>query len=216
MLVESWMTRNVVTIAHSQSITEAEEMLAENDLRRIPVVDEGKLIGIVCDTDILKAKPSVFDPDDEKEEGELFSSLGVDQVMTDNPVTVTDDAPIEEAVLLMRSYKINSIPVVQNNLLVGIITETNIFQAFLEVMGAEKKGARMELLLPHGASFLYAMFELFQKQEIELLAFSMYPEFSKEQQQVTVKIRGDNLDSLMEELWEKGIKINQLLHNENA
>ncbi len=216
MLVKLWMTEEVITITPSQSIAEADQLLATHNLRRIPVLAGQQVIGIVCDSDIMKAKPSILDPTAEITEDERFSSLQVQHIMTDNPVTVAPDAPIEDAAFKMRRHKIHSIPVVNKGRLVGIITETNIFNAFLEIFGTDSQGTRIELLVEHNREHFHQMLDAFKQYHMDILTITVYPEFSKEHQLVTIKTKGDNLDSLLEGLWKIRLKINRVLQHGQA
>lgn len=216
MLVCLWMTKEVVTVSPSQSIAEAEQLMTVHNLRRIPVTQNNTVVGIICDTDILKAKPSILDPTADTAADEHASLLPVEQIMTVNPVTLQPDAPIEEAALKMRRHKINSVPVVQDGQLTGIITETNIFNAFIEILGAEADGARIELLVDHDNDRFHEMLEVFKRENMGILAITVYPEFSKDHQMVTVKTRGDNLDRLLDELWKKELKVNRVIKDSLA
>lgn len=216
MLVCLWMTKEVVTVSPSQSIAEAEQLMTVHNLRRIPVTQNNTVVGIICDTDILKAKPSILDPTADSAADEHASLLPVEQIMTVNPVTLQPDAPIEEAALKMRRHKINSVPVVQDGQLIGIITETNIFNAFIEILGAEADGARIELLVDHDNDRFHEMLEVFKRENMGILAITVYPEFSKGHQMVTVKTRGDNLDRLLDELWKKELKVNRVIKDSLA
>jgi acetoin utilization protein AcuB len=211
MQVRLWMTKKVITVKPSCSILELEQLLSHHNLRRIPVVESNKLIGIVSDTDIIKAKPSTLASFSDDPISEHASQLPVEQIMTNNPITVLPADPIEKAALKMRLHKISSIPVTKDRELVGIITETNIFDAFMEILGSGAKGARIELLIDHGKDSLLLMLTVFSKQGMSIQAITIFSAYSKEQQLVTVKAKGDNLDQLLDELWRNGLTVNQVL-----
>jgi acetoin utilization protein AcuB len=130
--------------------------------------------------------------------------------MTSSLVTVEPTTPLEQAALLMRTHKFGSLLVVQNGHLVGIITETNIFDAFLEVLGTKKDGARIELKIDRTPSAFYAMMQVFKKCAMTVLGITVFSDFSDEHQLVTLKVQGKNMDRLIDSLWEAGLQINRL------
>jgi len=108
----------------------------------------GKLVGIVAERDLLYASPSPATSLSIHELHYLLSKLTVAEVMTKDIVTVTEDTPVEDAARIMADRKIGSLPVVRDGQLVGIITETDLFKLFLELLGARQKGVRLTMLLP--------------------------------------------------------------------
>ncbi len=150
MLVKDRMSPNPITIKPDVPIAEALEWMRRQNVRRFPVVDgKGKLIGIVCQTDLLHAAPSSATSLSVWEVTYLLSQVTVSEVMTKDVITVCEDCPIEEAARIMSDNKIGGLPVMRDGMLVGIVTETDLFNAFLEVFGAREKGVRMTLLAPY-------------------------------------------------------------------
>jgi acetoin utilization protein AcuB len=149
MLVRVRMSTNPVTILADAPITEALRVMRQNQVRRLPILDkEGKLIGIVSEKDLLYASPSPATSLSIYEMHYLLSRLKVTEVMTADVITVTPDIPLEEAARIMADNKIGGLPVMENEKLVGIITETDIFKVFLEMLGAREKGFRLTLNIP--------------------------------------------------------------------
>lgn len=210
MFVKLWMTSNVLTVTSSQPIIEVEQIMRENRVRRVPVVDAGKLVGIISREDLFRAMPSIFDPSISPDTLDQAGRIVAGSVMTRSPVTVEPSTPLEQAALLMRSHKFGALLVVQEKELVGIITETNIFDAFLEVLGARKHGARIELKIDHNPASFYAMLQVFKKCAMTILGITVYSDFSEEHQLVTLKVQGDNIDQLIDALWDSGLQINRL------
>jgi acetoin utilization protein AcuB len=123
--------------------------MRQHDVRRLPVLDEnGALIGIVSEKDLLYASPSPATSLSIYEMHDMLSRLRVTELMTADPVTVTPDTLLEEAALIMADHKFGGLPVVKDGELVGIITETDIFVVFLELLGARQKGLRLTLRIP--------------------------------------------------------------------
>ena len=149
MLVRERMSKQPVTITADVPITEALRIMRENQVRRLPVLDsEGALIGIVSEKDLLYASPSPATSLSIYEMHYMLSRLKVTELMTPDPVTITPDTLLEEAALIMADNKIGGLPVMENGQLVGIITETDIFKVFLELLGAREKGLRLTLRIP--------------------------------------------------------------------
>lgn len=149
MNVGQRMTKNPVTVTPDISVPEAQAIMRREKIRRLPVLDkQGKLVGIVTSLDLIHASPSPATSLDMYELHYLLSKLKVEAVMTKNVITVTEDLPIEEAARIMADNNISGLPVMRNNILVGIITESDLFKLFIELFGARHKGVRLTVLLP--------------------------------------------------------------------
>jgi acetoin utilization protein AcuB len=123
--------------------------MRQAQVRRLPVLDEEcQLVGIVSEKDLLYASPSPATSLSIYEMHDILSRLRVTDVMTADPVTIPPDIPLEEAARIMVDNKIGGLPVMEDDKLVGIITETDIFKVFLEMLGARDPGIRMTLEMP--------------------------------------------------------------------
>jgi acetoin utilization protein AcuB len=150
MLVEYRMSRNPVTVTPEMPIVQAEALMREKKVHRFPVVNKkGQLVGIVSQSDLLNARPSSVTTLSIWEVTYLLSQISVDQVMTRKVITVDVDCPIEEAARLMRKHSIGGMPVLRNDQLAGIITESDIFDVFLELLMAREAGVRLTALAPY-------------------------------------------------------------------
>ena len=128
-LVKDWMTRDIITIKPDTPLVEAERMMVEHTIRRLPVVDNGRLVGIVTYGDIRSAKPSQASTQSSWVTSQLLSRLKAAEMMTPTPITVTENATIGEAANLMLQNMISGLPVMNpDNQMVGIITESDIFR----------------------------------------------------------------------------------------
>lgn len=149
MLVRERMSRNPVTISTDAPITEALKVMRMNSVRRLPVLDDaGRLVGIVSEKDLLYASPSSATSLSIYEMHYMLSQLKVTEVMTADVTTISPDTPLEEAARIMADNKIGGLPVLQGGQLVGIITETDIFKVFLEMLGARDQGLRLTVEIP--------------------------------------------------------------------
>ncbi|MCU0521563.1 MAG: CBS and ACT domain-containing protein [Anaerolineae bacterium] len=146
MLVKDRMTLNPVTVSPDTSVSEALNLMRQRKVRRMPVVDKhGHLVGIVAEKDLLYASPSPATSLNVYEIGYLLSKLKVKEIMARDIVTVTEDAPLEEAARIMVDSSVSGLPVVRDRNVVGIITETDIFKILLEMMGARNLGTRLTI-----------------------------------------------------------------------
>lgn len=147
MLVRERMTRNPVLCHPDLPVTDAFDLIKKEHIRRIPVTDKnGKLVGIVSDKDLMRVSPSPATTLSAYEIPYLLAKVKVNDVMTKHVITVTEDTPIEDAARIMVDNKIGGLPVVNDaGVVVGIITETDIFKTFLELIGARKPGVRITM-----------------------------------------------------------------------
>ena len=144
MLVRDRMTADPVVVNPDMPVPEALALMRTKKVRRLPVLDaKGKLVGIVAEKDIIYASPSPTTTLSVWESRALLEKLKVDKVMTRNPVTVTGDMPLEEAARIMADRKIGGLPVMNGERLVGIVTETDMFRAFVNLLGGYRQGVRL-------------------------------------------------------------------------
>ncbi len=137
MLVKERMTRPVITVYPDTLVPEAIRMMREENVRRFPVVDRrGKLMGIVSERDLLHAQPSDATTLSIWEINYLLGKITVSKVMTRRVIAIREDTPIQEAARIMADHKIGGLPVLREGQVVGIITETDLFKIFLELLGA--------------------------------------------------------------------------------
>jgi len=158
MLVYERMSRHPITVKPNAAVDATLKRMRDEKVRRFPVVDDdGNLVGIVSEKDLLYAAPSPATSLSIYELHYLYSRITVQQVMTRDVITVEEDAPLEEAARIMVDNKIGGLPVVRSGKLVGIITETDIFKTFMEMMGARDQGLRLTLLCPNQRGELAAL-----------------------------------------------------------
>jgi acetoin utilization protein AcuB len=149
MLVGRWMTPDPKTITPDVSVLEATERMQRERVRRYPVIGEGTLVGIVSLDDLLRASPSAVTSLNVWEVSYVLSQVKVGDVMTKDVITVTEFTPLEEAAKIMLDRKIGGLPVVRDGVLLGIITESDIFRIFAGLLGATEPGIRISVLAPY-------------------------------------------------------------------
>jgi len=143
MFVGDRMSRPVISVSPDTPINEVLAMFKKEHIRRAPVMKDGKLIGIVSERDLLNASPSSATTLSIWEMNYLISKVKIKNVMSKKVITVEKETPIEEAARIMADKKIGGLPVVDADKVVGMITETDLFKVFLELMGARDKGIRV-------------------------------------------------------------------------
>jgi acetoin utilization protein AcuB len=151
MLISEWMSRDVITVTPDTSMMKASKILKEKGIRRLPVVDEnGKMVGIVTDRDIKEASPSKATTLDVHELYYLLSEIKIKDIMTRNPFCVNENGTVEKAAVVMREKKVEGLPVVDDDdKVVGIITETDIFNVMIDITGVYQGGLQMGFQLPN-------------------------------------------------------------------
>jgi acetoin utilization protein AcuB len=149
MLVGERMNPHPITIGQDIGIDEALRLMRDERIRRLPVLNRrGVLVGIVSEKDLLLASPSPATSLSIHEIHYLLARMKVSTVMTKDVITVTEYTPLEEAACIMVDNKIGGLPVLRDDKLVGIITETDLFKAFIELFGAREPGVRVTMLVP--------------------------------------------------------------------
>ena len=131
LTVRDWMTPNPITVTPSTTVPEANTLMKQGRIRRLPVVENGKLVGIVTLGDIREASPSDATSLSIYELNYLVAQLTVEKIMTKDPVTIDPNASIKKAAKLLLEHKIGSLPVLDGGVLVGIITESDIFRVLV-------------------------------------------------------------------------------------
>ncbi len=148
MLVKDWMSKNPITITDETSMMKAIHLMKQNRFRRLPVLQEGRLVGIVSDRDLKEASPSKATTLDVHELYYLLSELQVKDIMTRDPITVAPDDTVEHAAQVMLENTISGVPVVDDQEeVVGILTQSDVFRAFMHITGILQGGVQFALRL---------------------------------------------------------------------
>lgn len=166
MLVKDFMTRNPITVPPEKRAEETLELMKNLNFRQCPVVEGGKLVGIVTDRDLRTS---------------ISKGAGakVGDIMAKNPVTILDYTSVEGAAEIIRSGKFNALPVLSSKgELVGILTVTDLLDAFLKMLGFHEKPQRLEVLMPDGIG-LFDVLHVIQGNSDKVLSFSAAPENRK-------------------------------------
>jgi acetoin utilization protein AcuB len=198
MFVGDRMSHPVITISSDMPINDALNLMKQEHIRRTPVVKDGRLVGIVSDKDLLNASPSPATSLSVWEMNYLLSKITVKDVMTKNVFTVNEDTPIEEAARVMSDNKIGGLPVVRGDRVVGIITETDLFKIFLELMGAREGGVRVTLLVEEKPGVLAQITKAIADLGGNFIAFGQFTGEDPSNRLVTFKVSGLEINKVKE------------------
>ena len=196
MFVGDRMNQPVITVAPDLPIVDALNLMKSKHIRRTPVVKDGKLVGIISDKDLLNASPSPVTSLSIWEMNYLLSKVTVEQFMSKNVMTVTEDMPIEQAARIMADNKIGGLPVMRDGHVVGIITETDLFKVFLELLGAREHGVRVTALIEDKPGRLAALTEAIAAKKGNFIAFGQFTDADLSNKIVTFKVKGLTLEEV--------------------
>jgi len=199
MLVGERMSKPVITIRPETSLPEALDLMHKEHIRRLPVINQrGDLVGIVTEADLLKASPSEATSLSIYEVTYLLSKLTIDRIMSKKVITVTEDTPLEEAARIMADNKFSGLPVMRGKALVGMITETNLFRIFLELLGARRAGIRVTVSVPDRPGELAGLAKAIQDAGGNIIALGTFMGESPAEGLVTFKVDGVKMEPLKE------------------
>ncbi len=198
MLVGKRMSKPVISISPDLPIVDALNLMRREHIRRTPVVKEGKMVGIVSDHDLLNASPSQATSLSVWELNYLLSKITVKEVMTKKVLSVNEDTPIEEAARIMADNKIGGLPVLRGEEVVGIITETDLFKIFLELMGAREPGVRVTALIPEQRGQLAQLTQAIASHGGNFVAFGQFTGDSPANRLLTFKVEGLSEEKMRE------------------
>jgi acetoin utilization protein AcuB len=208
MLVRERMSTNPITITADTPITEALRVMRQNDVRRLPVLDqEGTMVGIVSEKDLLYASPSPATSLSVYEMHYMLSQFLVSELMTTDVITITPDTPVEEAARIMADHKIGGLPVMEGGKVVGIITETDVFTVLLEMLGAREPGFRLTLGIPERKGEMARITTAIAQLGGNILALGTFLGDDPTTGVVTVKVEDVAIDQLEAAMHDLGLEI---------
>jgi acetoin utilization protein AcuB len=196
MLVGIRMSHPVISIAPETPVHDALALFKKEHIRRAPVLKDGKLVGIISQTDLLNASPSPATSLSIWEMNYLLSKITVKEVMAKNVMTVDEDTPIEEAARIMADNKIGGLPVLRSGKVVGMITETDLFKIFLEFMGARENGVRITVLIDDIHGQLEKITKAVTDAGGNFIAFGQFTGPDPSTKVITFKVTGMKKDEL--------------------
>lgn len=203
MLVRKWMTKNPLTVDENASLSEAINILKQNKIRRLPVLKNGKLVGLISDRDLKEASPSKATSLDIWELHYLMSQVKVKTIMTKKVITVRPDNSLEHAAVLMFDNKIGGLPVLENDQLIGILTEQDVFRALINISGARIAANRISIIIPDKPGSIKDVMDIMRKHEFKYNSILTTLEgVSKGSREVVIRFQAnkDELQKIMKDL----------------
>ncbi|MFO7569683.1 MAG: CBS domain-containing protein, partial [Smithellaceae bacterium] len=206
MIVGMWMIRDVVTIEPHTLLVDAAALMARRHIRRLPVVEhrEGDAcpVGIVTATDILHAYPPEVNPFAAMSAGGPKMRMTADDIMSRALRTVAPETPIEDAARILRDGKISTLLVLQKTKLVGLITESDIFRAFVGILESTGAGARITFAVAEGEDIFKTVAPI--ALELGVRVVSLMTVDQPDRKLCVIRIAGENLDGFIDRIWKSG------------
>lgn len=188
MRVSRFMQTNVITIPSNTLITDAQKIMQQNDIRRLPVVDHGKLVGIITRSRLRDAAPSVATSLSVWELNYLLSKITVKELMETKVLTVSPDSTIEDAAAVMAENRIGAMPVMQGDKLVGIITATDLFRLLIDVLGVRQPGVRIQIEEPYKSKPFGSLTEIFAEHSVPILSVFTFTDPQTHRQDMVIRV----------------------------
>lgn len=208
MRIRDVMTKNPITVDSETLVLDAQKIMQEHNIRRLPVVDKGKLVGIVTKHDLLQASPSPATSLSIHELNYLLARMKVKEIMKRNPMILAPDTPFEEALKVGQEKKIGSFPVVENGKLVGIATESDIVRFLTRALGIREEGSRVTIE-GLGAKFgeLEKIIAIANQNQAIILSMISLPRPEKKDWMIVLRLKTTNLDPIVRDFKKAGFNI---------
>lgn len=214
MLVEKRMSQPVITVPSDTPIIEAMNLMKREHIHRLPIIENGKLIGMVSDKELMNATPSGATSLSMWELNYLISKLMVKDIMSKEALTVNVDDSIEKAARIMADKRVGGLPVLRDGEVVGIITQTDIFKTFIELMGAREKGVQVTALISDAAGTWAKITQVVADAGGNFIAIGQFARETPHDRWVVFKVSGVPLEKMQSVLEPVVIKIESIRESE--
>jgi len=202
------MTKNPITVESDTLVLDAQKIMRENNIRRLPVVDKGKLKGIITKHDLLEAAPSPATSLSIHELNYLLSKMKVKEIMKKDPFTVPPDMPFEEALRIGQEKKIGSFPVVENGKLVGIATESDLVRFLTRALGIKEEGSRITIEgLGGKLGDLEKIISIVNQHQTIILSMISLPRPEKKDWMIVLRLKTSSLDPIVKDFKKAGFNV---------
>ncbi len=215
MIVGMWMSRKLVAIEPTTPIGTAAKLMADNSIRRLPVVrregeDDMHLLGLVSATDLYRAFPAHVNPfSAESLAKDVDGMVMAQQIMSRDVLTTAPDTPIEDAASIMRDRKIGALPVTSGGRLIGLITESDIFKAFISILRGDESGSRVTFTISNSEDVFGFLAQTIRRRDVHVL--SLMSSRGDRQTSCVVRFSGPEVDQTIEDLWKSGHQVLNVL-----
>ncbi|MFH1626451.1 MAG: CBS domain-containing protein [Pseudomonadota bacterium] len=207
MIVRNIISNNLITLQVNDDVKKAFELMKSKNIRHIPVLDGQKLVGIVTNTDLRQVL--IPSKSEGSEQTYYFTSKfsTVDEIMTRDPMTVSPETDVEEAARLLQQYKIGGLPVVEDDELVGMITETDILGVFIEIMGVIKYSTRVDVVLKEGADEFQNVSQIIREHGAKVISVGMSPHEEKEKRVYYFRLDTSDINPIAKAIKDSGYEV---------
>lgn len=207
MNVRDIMTTNVVTIPSNTSIADARRIMTAHHISRLPVVDKGKLVGIVTERRLESVSPSKATSLTVWEVGYLLERTPVKDVMEKDVITVNPEATAEQAVALAQSHKVGSVVVVEDDRVVGMVTTDDMFYKIVNpALGLSEPGSRVCVGGGGNAKALEEIMSIMNRLGLQLITINVEQPLDRAEKDVCVHINKEDPEPLIAELKKSGFR----------
>ncbi|MFD1030367.1 acetoin utilization AcuB family protein [Metaplanococcus flavidus] len=204
MLLEEIMKTEVHSLSPQQKVQDVIDLFERARIRHAPVVDEGKVVGVVTDRDLKDALPSRFTV---SPKGEPYQKL-VEEIMTKNPITAHPMDSVEEIAMVFYEQKVGCLPIISSGKLVGFITETDLLYTFIELTGTHQPGSQIEIRVHDRSGVLREVSEVFFRHNINVLSVLVYPDRENKENKILVfRVQTMNPLALINDLRKEGFDV---------
>ncbi len=213
MKVRDRMTVNPISISLNASVTEAFTLMKENNFRRLPVMDKDKLVGIVTLSDLNQATPSAATSLSIHELNYLLARTTIADVVPKKQkvYTIGPDDYIETAAKLMRKHNISGLPVIDQGKLVGIVTETDIFDALIDILGVKSDHTRIDCYIEERPGTISEITRLFGEKGMNITNTVVYFDEQKKQYKLILRVEELHCDDIVAELKKRGYEVESVI-----
>jgi acetoin utilization protein AcuB len=208
MRIRDVMTKDPITVDSETLVLEAQKIMREHNIRRLPVVDKGKVVGIVTQHDLLQASPSTATSLSVHELHYLSSRMKVKEVMRKNPMTLTPDTPFEEAIRIGQEHKMGAFPIVEQGKLVGIVTETDLVRILMNVLGLKEEGSRVTIEgLGESLGELQEIISIVVRNKTAILSMMSLPRPEKNNWMIMLRLKTKKPEPIVEDFKKAGFNV---------
>jgi len=210
MFVRDFMTPDPVVVSPETPVQDALKLMQTRGFGRLPVVSNNKLVGIVTEADLMKVSPSPATTLSVYEINYLLSKVKVADAMTKKVVTVSPDDTAESAILTMRDNDIGGVPVMDGDKLVGIVTESNVFEALIKLFGFRRAGTRITLDIPDRLGVIAEITDLIRKNGVNIISLATFTRPDAEAATVVIKVATDDATGIISGLKDAGYQVSHV------
>ncbi|MFC1924613.1 CBS domain-containing protein [Chloroflexota bacterium] len=208
MKIRDIMTTNVVTVSSDTSITDAGQIMRAHKIERLPIVDRGKLVGVVTKDDLLRVSPSPATSLSIHEITYLLSKMKVKDVMKKDVVTAKPDMTVESAVALAQGKKVGSLPVVEDGRVVGIVTTNDFFYKILNpLLGIGEPGTRIKVNNCAEVKDIVKVYDVISKHNVKIITAGYIPHAEHGMRDLTIHIDVEDVSKIVKEMSDLGYTV---------